>query len=211
MSESLNGAMQFLLADGYVIRSPQEHYMFTNKFYKEFTHKDIGAVVAIAEVRTETTIIKVPNPEVITNSTYMQFILDAKVPKRLEGSNNEVYEVNQYSEKGAKAFRALLKSGEVSLDLLTKSTLLYYKGPGFKQKIGNYIGDGTWRTAYHAMVDNIGKNTLKEHIKEELHHDTVGTSKYQFREQHNSQSQTPSIGGPKGKKPWNSDQPKQLK
>ena len=202
--------MQFLQAEGYVIRSPQQHYMFTNKFYKEFTDKDIGAIVAIAQVRTETTIVTFPSAE-LTKTAYMQFILDAKVPKRCEGSNNEVYETNQYSDKGARAFRALLKTGEVNLDLLVKSTILYYKSPGYKLKIGNYIGDGVWKTHYHQMVDNIGKNTLKEHIKEELHHDTVGTSKYQFREQHNSQGQTPGIGGAQGKKPWDSNVPKQLK
>jgi hypothetical protein len=210
MSESLQAAMQFLLAEGYALRSPQDHYMFTNKFYKEFTDKDIGVVAIVTEIKSEKTVIPMITAEGAKNA-YMQFIIDAKVPKRCEGSNNEVYDTNQYSDKGAKAFRNILKSGEVNLELLTKSTMLYYKAPGFKLKIGNYIGDGAWKTGYQAMVDSIENKSLKQHITEELQHDTTGTSKYQFREQPNLPGQTASIGRPQGKKPWDTHHPKQLK
>lgn len=209
MSESLQKTMQFLLTEGYVIHSPQQHYMFTNKFYLEHTQQDIGVVVELTEVKSKTTVVQLVTVAQ-SKDAYMQFILDANVPKRCEGSNNEVYATNQYSDKGAKAFREILKSG-VDLDLLIKATQLYYKSPGYKLKVGNYIGEGTWRTHYQEMVDSIDKKQLKEHIKGELTHDTTGTSKYNFRTVSGGQGQEPRIEGSSREKPWNTNHPKALK
>lgn len=185
MTEELSYIMQFLTADGYVIRSSQDLFVFTNKFYKEFTNQDIG-VIPISEVgivKTATTVIAVPTKAEDVKEAYLKFIGACNIPKRMQTSTGEVYNLNQYSEKGAKAFKKILfrtKGLEINMDIVIKATQLYYKSPGYKLKVGNFIGDGTWETHYQEMLDSIESQTLTKHISNALDNDTTGTSRYRL-------------------------------
>lgn len=100
---------------------------------------------------------------------FIQFITEAKVPARLEGSRGDVYAANKYSEDGMKAFRKTIESG-VDYGVLVRSTMLYYKSSTrFKKTIGNYMAHGDWRTDYEALrsaaID--GTTAIEQHIKQE--------------------------------------------
>lgn len=109
------------------------------------------------------------NPEV-QRKAFLDFIFAAKIPRRLEGSGGNMYDVNKYSEEGFKVFQKCIASG-IDISLLVKSTALYYaSGTGFKKKIGNYLIDGDWRTDYLELLAaaEAGEESLKTHITEEL-------------------------------------------
>lgn len=188
MTEELSEIVHFLSANGYLIRTPQEYFIFTNKFYKEFTQHDIGVIPipSIVIAKSEMTRVVVPYMDIaladgIPNS-YMKFIIECKVPRKIVTSNGTAYSANQYSEKGVKAFGKVLRrvaSGEIDMALLVHSTTLYYKSStGYKLKIGNYIGDGAWETDYRELVERLGNGTVVEHIKEELKEGYDGHSRY---------------------------------
>lgn len=103
---------------------------------------------------------------------YIQFIKDAGVPSKCEGSYGEFYDCNKYSEEGMKAFKKIVKDEHIDLRVLTAVTKLYYTKVGrFKQKIGTYISEGTWRSDYMAMMDAAaegGIEGIQQHIKTEL-------------------------------------------
>lgn len=188
MTEELSEIVHFLSANGYLIRTKQEYFIFTNKFYKEFTQHDIGVIpiLGIAIAKSETTRVVVPIMDMaladgIPNA-YMAFIRDTKVPRKIITQDGRSYAANQYSEKGVKAFSRVLRrvaSGEIDMALLVHSTTLYYKSStGYKLKIGNYIGDGAWETDYRELVERLGNGTVAEHIKEELKEGYGGHSRY---------------------------------
>jgi ribosomal protein S15P/S13E len=189
MSEELAEAMHFLSADGYVVRTPQAYFVFTNKFYNEFTGHDIGLVPDSRPIimKSETTSVLVP-PKQLTKTTiseaYLAFILRCNVPRRIVNPKGDSYAANQFSEKGAKAFGKILvrvHSGEIDIDLLIHTVQLYYKSSqAYKLKIGNYIGDGAWETDYQELVNRLSKGTINEHIKQETKDDNTGRSRYQL-------------------------------
>jgi hypothetical protein len=183
MSEELVYIMQYLSSEGFVIKSPQNYFMFTSKFYNEYTGQDIGAIPVseIQMVKTLGAVITMPTKASDVKQAYLEFIKSCNIPKRAETSSNEVYNLNQYSEKGAKAFKKILdrvSKGEIDLQILVKSTQLYYKSPSYKLKVGNYIGEGAWETHYQEMMDSIESNSLRTHIKDSIEHDNTGTSRY---------------------------------
>lgn len=187
MSEELVYIMQYLSTEGFIIKSPQNYFMFTNKFYNEYTGQDIGAIPVsdIQMVKTLGAVITMPNKPSDVKQSYLEFIKSCNIPKRAETSSNEVYNLNQYSEKGMKAFKEILKrvsKGEIDLQILVRSTQLYYKSPSYKLKVGNYIGDGAWETHYQEMMESIESNSLRTHIKDSIEHDNTGTSRYDTRE-----------------------------
>lgn len=189
MSEELIEVMHYLSAGGYVVRTQQGYFVFTNKFYNEFTGQDVGLIPEARPVimRSNTTQVLVP-PRKLDKATvhaaYLQFIGKCNVPRRIISAKGESYAANQFSERGAKAYGAILKrvdSGEIDLDLLVHTVQLYYKSSqGFKLKIGNYIGDGAWETDYKELVERLSKGTINEHIKKETADDNTGRSRYRI-------------------------------
>lgn len=184
------------LLDGeYIIKSPQGFFAFTNKFYKDFNGEDVG-VSKVESVKTRKTTISINEKLDDLKTSYMDFILACNIPRRGRTSTLELYDLNQYSETGKKAFGKILArvaKGEIDYDLLVKTTQLYYKSPGAKQKIGNFISDGTWETPYASMVANINNNTLKGHIQSTLENDKTGTSRFRIPgSSANGQSQSPN-------------------
>jgi len=197
--------LHHLVAHGYVLRTQQDHFVFTNKFYKEITGNDIGAIPAreIIMVKTADAVITVPSAQTaaITLKTtmktedvkraYLEFIKTCNIQRKGETSTHEAYSLNQYSDKGAKSFAKILKrvsTGELDLNLVIKSTELYYKSPGMKLKVGNYIGEGTWETHYNELLESIKNKSLVHHIKDSLTHDTKGTSRYHVGESNRESS-----------------------
>ncbi len=183
MVEELVHIIQHLSSEGYIIKSPQNYFMFTNKFYNEYTGQDIGAIPVseIQMVKTSGAVITMPVKTGDAKDAYLEFIKECNIPKRAETSQNEIYNLNQYSEKGMKVFKKILeraRKGEIDLQLLIKCTQLYYKSPGYKLKVGNFIGDGAWETHYQEMIDSIQTNSLRTHIKESIEHDNTGTTRY---------------------------------
>lgn len=189
MLEELSEVLHFLSAGGYVIRTKQDYFVFTNKFYSEFTGHDIGVIPEARPiiVRSETTQVLVPPKKLDKSSVseaYLKFISLCEVPRRITSAKGESYAANQYSEKGAKAYWKILyraQSGEVDIDLLIHTVKLYYRSSqGYKLKIGNYIGDGAWETDYKELVERLSSGTINEHIKKETADDNTGSSRYRI-------------------------------
>lgn len=189
MSEELAEVMRFLGDSGYVVRTRQDYFVFTNKFYTEFVGKDVGLVPSVRPIimKSETTSILIP-PAKLTiatvNEAYLSFIVACNIPRRIVNPKGESYAANQFSKDGAKAFGKLLlrvNSGEIDMELLVHTVQLYYKSSvGYKLKIGNYIGDGAWEMDYQELVARLGKGTINEHIKQEVADDNTGSSRYRF-------------------------------
>lgn len=103
-------------------------------------------------------------------SMFMQFIQDAKIPRRCVLSNGDLYDTNKYSEDGMKAFQKAIRAG-YNYEILVKATMLAYKsGTKAKKTIGNYMTQGDWRTNYDELVAvaQQGAAELTNHIKAEL-------------------------------------------
>lgn len=101
---------------------------------------------------------------------FINFIMAANVPKTLE-SNGKVFDANKYSEPAMKEFQRMISKEGIDLEILTKSTMLYYaSNKDFKKKIGNYILDGDWRTDYLELISvaELGEKALKDHINKEI-------------------------------------------
>ena len=99
---------------------------------------------------------------------FSDFIIEAKVPMRLEDGKGGVYASNKFSLAAVKVFKAALSSG-IQYELLVKSTMLYYKSSlKYKKTIGNYISNGDWKTDYEALKSSAASGTLTEHIKNEI-------------------------------------------
>lgn len=102
---------------------------------------------------------------------FLNFIMEAKVPKQILGPRGDPYYVNKFSEPALKVFRKALEKEGVIYDILVKSTTLYYASSvGLKKAIGNYFIQGDWRSDYESLLQAVrsGPEELTEHIKTEL-------------------------------------------
>jgi len=168
---SLKEAVQYLLDNGYmtIIKG---RYCVTQKFNKEVRNVEEGVVhiQGIPLVRDVVHDAKTLT-KIHWRNRYIQFIKDAGVPAKAEGSNGDLYDCNKFSEDGLKAYRAALEKELLDERVLLAVTKLYYAGTSrFKQKIGSYMVDGTWRTGYQDMLERAeqGMESVKEHIQNQL-------------------------------------------
>lgn len=181
MNEELECAIAYLLAGGYICRV-RKTFVFSNKFYEEFTQQQIGLVpeVIVSEVQSKTLTVRNPKKNVSDlRPEYLRFIAACKVPRRAQSSDGAVYDLNKYSEDGLKAYSKIVEqvvSGEIDMELLIRTVQLYYASPGMKQKIGNYISQGSWVSDYQALKESLDTGTLKQHIKQETKNER--TSRY---------------------------------
>lgn len=130
---------------------------FTKKFHEDH--------IAQKGQSSDTSIIVAPGN---TADIFIKFILEAKVPARLEDTRGNPYYTNKFSEEAAKIFYRMIVKEGVNYDLVVKSTMLYYKsGVRLKKAIGNYIIQGDWRTDYEDLKNSAGagEQELKDHIK----------------------------------------------
>jgi len=176
MSISLKEATEFMLTEGYMVPVGRGKYKLTNKFHVEFKAENRRAIVMAIEPVSPVIMRALANYIPLTwENRYKQFILDAKVPKRLE-VRGESYQANAYSEEGMKAFRKAIEAG-TDLQLLIRATQLYYgSSVRAKQAIGNYMTRGTWKTWYDDLAAAAGAGTdqLIEHIKTETKDEQTG-------------------------------------
>lgn len=178
------------MSSGYV-QNHKGKFKFTNKLYKQLTGENKG--LTSSEVVLEPALAKmgVTVPSLISFHTYthaewvamyQQFILQCKVPAKLESNNGNVYSGNKYSEDGLKAFQKALKEG-YKYDVLRMAITLYYASNiRWKKAIGNYMVSGEWRTDYDSMVGHAseGLDSLQKHIKHTIDDVTGGGSHFEL-------------------------------
>lgn len=191
MSISLKEATEFMITNGYIHPLGQGKYKLSTKFHQEFKKvlqplRELPSTSRSAlsdqmEALQPSTIIpeghEVP---VLTDkfyfsweNRYKQFILNAKVPARLESKGGDSYQANAFSEKAMKAYRKACESG-IEHDILVKSTMLYYHSSlRFKVAIGRYMEEGIWKTHYDTLLSAAagGEQQLTDHIKQETAND----------------------------------------
>lgn len=98
---------------------------------------------------------------------YIQFIREAEVPVRGESKSGS-YDINKFSNDGAKFFRKIIESG-IKYSILVKSTLLYYKTRNqYQVTINNYIVNGLWRSDYDALLSSGEDGTIEQHIQKTI-------------------------------------------
>lgn len=162
MATSLHEAVEFMVANGYLVRSKNKYLLMQQKLSRDLSKPEVPAV------KSSTAIVVTARKAQDWVNEYQKFIVESMVPRRCEGRNGEMYYTNQYSEPGMKAFRKAIEGG-ADYNILTKSTMLYYKsGVKLKQAIGRYMEEGTWRSGYDALLQSAEQGTVEQHIKDEL-------------------------------------------
>ena len=190
----LNEIITELIRKGYILPAG-DRYIFTTQFYKDLKKEDYPDVrkaqydayrLMARKVKQE--MIKqgwkAPDENlqaktgmlenVDGKTAYIQFIKDCKIPNRAQSGTGFVYELNQYSEDGCKAFEKLMKE-DIDYNILVQATSIYYSSPIYKQKVGNYITQGTWRTYYDRLVAAKANGSTDKMIRSET---SSGRSKY---------------------------------
>lgn len=171
--------VHWLVSNGYAVQADEDFFL-TTKAYNDLDRTLLESLLG-TPVKPLQQIM--PKPFVKTDkksieaewkSRYLQFIAECKIPRRMQSGSGELYDVNQYSEEGMKAFRKMLEDELVDYSLLVKTTNLYYHSPGYKQKVGNYISQGTWRTDYAALSHAVESEKADEYIKRESHAKNLG-------------------------------------
>ena len=168
-----------LIAGGYVIQR-KDKYIFSAEFYKEITGVRQGLMktrsgeLVVVEPKlplaTQNLLPALPTTDTNWDFLFIEFIKKAEVPARLEDGRGNPYYANKYSADALKVFKRALEKEGVNLDLLVKSTKLYYKSSvRYKKAIGNYIKDGDWKTDYNNLLDSAqeGQESLTKHIKDQ--------------------------------------------
>jgi hypothetical protein len=163
---NLKTATEFLVNEGYIVEHKGK-MKFTAKFYKEFKGIDGGIVLtpdrhlAVMQPNAGALTHKLPTWE----ERYITFLKKCNIPPTAKSATGSSYSINQFSQDGMKAYKKAIESG-IDEAILILSTALYYNGnkTGFKQKIGNYMADGTWITGYTEMKESMEKGTVQEHI-----------------------------------------------
>lgn len=115
-------------------------------------------------------LVHVPEALVDWPARFMQFIMNAQIPPRIEDTKGGSYPGNKFSEDACKVYKALITSGMVNEEMLTMSTMLYYKSSTrYKKAIGNYITQGDWRTDYQTLVEESkkGPDAINQLLKQE--------------------------------------------
>lgn len=164
MDITLTDVVLFLRDNGYTTTRAGK-LCFTQKFHDDHaTQRGVVNTTSVAKTDQQITLAEG------LSKAFMNFIMDAKVPSRLEDNRGNPYYVNKYNEDAAKAFTRMIANG-ISYELLVKSTMLYYKsGVKFKKAIGNYILQGDWRTDYEELRASAeqGSEQIKNHINQTL-------------------------------------------
>jgi hypothetical protein len=140
-------------------------YKVTEKFNKEVVGTSTGLIELGGSLMVRNPVLGPVSSN--WDQRYMQFIIDAEVPKTWTTSNNHTYDLNKFSVDGAKAFRHAIEKEGCVYEILTKSTMLYYKRDmDYKKIIGNYMSEKLYKTDYNDMViaAATSEETLIDHI-----------------------------------------------
>lgn len=152
MSTNLKEAVDFLLQEGYIYKAIK-FLKFTPKAYQELG--DLSRVKA--QAHTQQT----------WDERYVQFIREAEVPVRAEGSRGDLYELNKYSKDGCKAFEVAIGRGADYARLVASTKLYYQSKIKLKVAIGRYMKEGLWRSDYDAYQLSEEQGTTTDHINQQ--------------------------------------------
>lgn len=168
-TQKLSDTIEYLITSGFII-CHRGKYKFTAKFYETLT----GIAEGIVKDSSGKLIVHESGlPVAVTANwpeVYMHFILEAKVPARLEDNTGKPYYANKYSDEACKMFRHIIEAEGIDIRILVKSTMLYYKSSvAYKKAITNYIVQGDWRTDYMELKQQlISGDNLEEYINKEI-------------------------------------------
>lgn len=166
--------LEVLLSANYIVSSGIDDFEFTEKFrtaFKEMRNEELQLMVA------DKTLVKHLLP-LDWQLKFMSFIVEARVPVRLEDNKGGMYSANKYSEKAMLIFKKAIESG-VDYKMLVRSTQLYYASKtAYKQAIGNYFITGTWKSDYLALSSLGTPEEVINHIKSET--DNGNKSQYEL-------------------------------
>lgn len=165
---TLTEVIQFLLDNDYV-NTRAGKLAFTKKFHEDHIAQKGGVVTA----SISGALIPIPTTHTQMASLFVHFIMEAKVPAKLEDNRGNPYYANKFNEEAGKRFVQMIFKDGVDYNLLVKSTMLYYKsGVAFKKAISNYILQGDWLTDYQELQQSAaaGETQLNQHIKTTVEH-----------------------------------------
>lgn len=162
----LKSILEYLVEHGYVMNH-KGLYKFTAKFNKEIKGVEMGLTAGPGGVPL---VIEPAVPKQVSwTQLYMQFIMEAGVPKKINGPSGESYQANAYSEPAMKAFRKAIDVERVEYAKLVAATKLYYKSIPYPVAIGRFMEEGIWRTSYMELEKHIEAGTLNDHVKASQH------------------------------------------
>lgn len=166
-------ALDYLVQEGYVASNKSGKLIFTKKYYAENANLPEGAITAIAVKETKVS-LQAGHPD--WDSYYMQFIIDAEVPRQGRSGDGGIYNMNNFSKEGCDAFKKAILAG-IKYEGLMQCTKLYYKSSvQMKMAIGKYMSSGAWRTDYLALGTAIQEGKVQEHVKKTVGNDGARTS-----------------------------------
>ena len=163
-------ALKLLLDEGYIYYNTlQERWLLAAKAIRE-----LDEVSGLSIVREDGVVVLPSTSIPLSKATledwknlFTKFILEAKVPRFLEGKNGDQYYGNKYSETGFKVFRKALEQGK-SYELLVQTVQLYYQSKvKLKKAVGNYFAHGDWLTDYQALELSAQSGSSDQHVKRE--------------------------------------------
>lgn len=166
-TETLRQALQQLVSEKYIQATDAYNYGLTEKGCALLQS---SYELPPAVVQPKNNSLKVIELQRDWMLGFMNFIIEAKVPKYCDNGKGDQYIVNNYSEPAMKVFKKAIDKEGIIYDVLVKSTMLYYKSTKnkFKKAIANYFVQGDWRSDYAALLDAAGTGTIENHIKSEM-------------------------------------------
>lgn len=167
-TEILQQALQQLVFEKYIQATDAYNYDLTEKGIQLLRQSYTVPVPALIKPQNNALqIIKMQQDWMLA---FMNFIMEAKIPKYCDNGKGEQYIVNNYSEPAMKVFKKAIEKELVVYDVLVKSTMLYYKSTKnkFKKAVGNYFVQGDWRSDYNALLEAADTGTVESLIKSEM-------------------------------------------
>jgi len=184
----LKQVLEWLITNG-LVQNQQGKFKFTNKFYKQLTeeHHPVSETgLMVVSTQQELAIPDVTNYHTYRYedwvNLYQGFIMQCKIPAKMESSNGNVYSGNKYSEDGMKAFQKAIRDG-YRYDVLRVAISLYYaSGIRWKKAIGSYMTSGEWRSDYASLLSEAskGEQSLNQHIKRSIDDRTGAGTHYEL-------------------------------
>ena len=138
----LKTCAQWLIDNQYAVLH-NNHYVLTNKFFKELNLKD-GNVQPVIEKPF------IPEVRVQDNKkdVWNKFCTDAEIPHRVTAPGGGTYTVRQYSLANANRLIKIISDPNIDYKTLVESTRNYYRTVTYKTMLSNYFEKEIWRGEY---------------------------------------------------------------
>jgi hypothetical protein len=165
---NINEVNKYLRDNKYVLEF-QGKLHITSKYIRDLRRAEVinlDSSTSLVHVVGDTGIQVVEYIET-SKERFKRFVAEAEVPYRITMENGKSYTANAHNISAEKVLNKALKDG-FDWRGLVASAKLYYKGRGFKQKIGNYFITGTWESEYDELVKKLGEGKIAQHIQEQM-------------------------------------------